>query len=95
MAEYIEREALYKWVLEFYPHDLQFASAVLNAPAAKVAEVRHGKWETDKEDLEWGNALKKKHCSVCNTRAIWDKGTWEFILTEYCPHCGAKMDLEV
>ena len=44
MAEYIEREALLKWAREFYPNDLQFASAVINAPAADVAGVRHGKW---------------------------------------------------
>ena len=21
-----------------------------------------GEWETDKEDIQWGNALKRKHC---------------------------------
>ena len=39
MAEYIKREALLKWAREFYPNDLQFTSAVINAPAADVVEV--------------------------------------------------------
>ena len=56
MAEYIEREALLKWAREFYPNDLQFASAVINAPAADVAEVRRGKWDNNGEFYQ---------CSVC------------------------------
>lgn len=42
MAEYIEREPLLEWAREFYPEEKVFASAVINAPAADVQEVRHG-----------------------------------------------------
>lgn len=49
-----------------------------------VQIVRHGKWEyigTDKH----GNVFR---CSYCALRIGLDYET------TYCPHCGAKMDLE-
>ena len=58
-------------------------------PTSDVVEVRHGKWY--KHD-------KKKHgdtcyyCSVCEKMALADCMVWE--LTDYCPHCGSKMDGE-
>lgn len=74
-------------------------NAVLNSideqPTIEAEPVRHGKWATDKEDIEWGNSLKRKHCTNCGKRPHFDKEEREFILTNYCPHCGAKMDLEV
>ena len=57
--------------------------------------VVHAHWKTDEEDIYWGNYLKKKRCSNCNGRAFCDKETQKFILSKYCPHCGAKMDEEV
>ena len=63
MDEYIEREALLKWALEFYPNDLQFASAVRNAHAAEVAPVRHGKWDSNGEFHQ---------CSVCTNFTGYD-----------------------
>lgn len=51
-----------------------------------------GKWETDKEDVEWGNHLKKKYCTNCGKRPHYDKEKGVFILTAYCPNCGAKME---
>lgn len=61
-------------------------------PSADVVEVKHGEWETEKEDIEWGNSLKRKYCSICRERPHFDRTEYEFILTDYCPHCGAKMD---
>lgn len=54
--------------------------------------VVHGRWETDKEDIEWGNSLKRKHCTNCNKRPHFDKEKREFVLSNFCHHCGAKMD---
>ena len=59
---------------------------------AGYAPVVHGEWETDKEDIEWGNSLKKKYCSVCGKRPWYDRINREFVLTSFCPNCGAKMD---
>ena len=78
MAEYIEREALLKWAKEFYPNDLQFASAVINAPAADVAEVRHGEWIYGEFDIP--------HCSECGKEVLPNQ------ISKHCPDCGAKMD---
>lgn len=64
------------------------------APTVDAEPVRHGRWATDKEDIEWGNSLKRKHCTNCGKRPHFDKEKGEFVLTNYCPHCGAKMDLE-
>ena len=51
-----------------------------------------GRWATDEEDIYWGNSLKRKYCTNCGKRPLYDKEKREFILTSYCPHCGAKMD---
>ena len=60
---------------------------VEEAPTADVVEVRHGKWyKHDKK--KHGDTCY--HCSVCENYALSDCMIWE--LTDYCPHCGAKMD---
>ena len=79
MDEYIARKALLDWAHEFYPEDKVFASAIINAPAADVAPVRHGRWvDTDSEFAQ---------CALCKypVYAAWNA-------TNYCPNCGAKMD---
>ena len=63
-----------------------------NAPAVDAEPVRHGRWATDEEDIRWGTSLKRKHCTNCGKRPHFDKEKREFVLTNYCPHCGAKMD---
>ena len=54
---------------------------VSDAPAADVAPVRQGRWvcvDTDTEQFFLCNRCKKKEY-------------WE---SNYCPECGARMDLE-
>lgn len=48
----------------------------------EMEEVKHGKWE--EEDTIMGTYAR---CSVCH----FDEMYADF---QYCPHCGAKMDLE-
>lgn len=53
---------------------------IIAMPTEDVQEVKHG---------EWGVAIgydtrKKVNCSICNLMT--------FEPTNYCPHCGAKMD---
>lgn len=50
-------------------------------PTADVQEVRHGKWKLDR----FGNAW----CSLCH-----HCGNNDAEASDYCPNCGAKMDLE-
>ena len=92
MAEYIEREALMialsKEIIgdgDYYngKDDMQdeIRDMVSRFPAADVAPVRHGRWlcvDTDTEQFFLCNRCKKKEY-------------WE---SDYCPNCGAKMDLE-
>ena len=54
-----------------------------NAPAADVAQVRHGRWEWDTEDIyRCSNCAEKSHVKEVMGHPEWD----------YCPNCGAKMD---
>ena len=95
MAEYIEREAISEEIRKYYyknPPNFSYGEgfdrgldraqrAILDAPAADVAPVRHGRWlcvDTDTEQFFLCNRCKKKEY-------------WE---SDYCPSCGCKMDLE-
>ena len=64
--------------------DVIYASDIDNAPTADVAPVRHGYWVNEKRDV-----LIHWHCSACKECFYLDKPN-----AEYCPHCGAKMDLK-
>lgn len=46
-------------------------------------EVRHGRWNYRHED-DWC------YCTACGTDAEVSDG--ECLETDYCPHCGARMD---
>ena len=99
MAEYIEREAFLKSVLtagigktivEYSESDIGYM--IRKQPAADVAEVKHGKWiEVQKENI-WNDIVPVLECSACGKYTVGTRG----IMTKsnYCPNCGAKMDLE-
>lgn len=56
-----------------------------------VDPVKHGRWKcyTNDEDIGF------HYCSECGQQAFnyLEDETIE-VLSDYCPHCGAKMDLE-
>lgn len=91
MAEYIEREAVEKFiedglnnqdVAKRFGHDaIEIMAEVHYMPAADVAPVVHGLWApVNKIDPISGYRCSKCRCIV------------GFDLTPYCPGCGAKMD---
>lgn len=93
MAEYIEREALIKQMManfrqaSWYGCDNPLYSIVeetiLEAHASDVAPVVHGRWI---ESIVRGSYALI--CSQCRR----DTGVaYDF---DYCPNCGAKMDLQ-
>ena len=90
--EYIEREALQNKAFgENHPtfYDGQdiadwYEKCINETAAADVAPVRHGYWVKEKRDV-----LIHWHCSACKECFYLDKPN-----AEYCPHCGAKMDLK-
>ena len=56
-----------------------------NAPTIDAVPVVHGRWEK-------ADNLKPK-CSVCGKFRLY---AWpDYKICDYCPNCGAKMDLEV
>jgi hypothetical protein len=71
---------------------------VLNdAPTADVVEVRHGRWIFNPDGTDWGIGAWK--CSLCkckndNLGADNRFSPHIYAGSNFCPHCGAKMDEE-
>ena len=94
MAEYIEREALLKFIenginnpdrKEAFGYDaVEILEKVQYMPAADVAPVRHGEWIVcgDGNNVPW----MCSHCGKTITRKF------KMMYGKYCPNCGAKME---
>jgi len=100
MAEYIERDAFIKWVEETYCKpceaekrdynhcrcgSCQYDDMMRDAESfcsADVQPVRHGRWKHG--DMPTYGGFK---CSLCKKNTIVYK-------PNYCPNCGARMDLK-
>jgi hypothetical protein len=69
----------------------EIADEINDSPAADVAEVVHGEWETDRDTIR---------CSVCgfgyfpNGYFFKDGQCIGGLIFDRCPNCGAKMDGE-
>ena len=98
MAEYIEREALRAkavYMHGFGENKYVPLKAIENAPAADVVPVKHGRW-IDRGwdgDFSWridgrGTCWRVYQCSCCKDE---QHGSPKY---NFCPNCGAKMDLE-
>ena len=98
MDEYIDREALMRRIKEIHCaecdnyHGVRCRSCwvddtldyIDSEPAADVAPMRHGRWIID-------SAGGKIACSDCGCIYLGYNGR---LTPNYCPNCGAKMDLE-
>ena len=86
MDEYIERETAIAWFMP-YAHAGESIDAdivisdIKGMKPADVAPVRHGRWIASHDEF--------CACSICKypVYVAWNQ-------TNYCPNCGAKMDLE-
>lgn len=94
MKEYIERAAAMESILGLTivdPAVAQYANAVCyhlqNLPAADVAPVRHGRWKLVGADKRGRGGNWE-----CTGRDGCGK-SYPY-RCDYCPKCGAKMDLE-
>ena len=103
MAKYIDRGALIEWLKRIRLIDLSdgrglcrvimeddFKKAINKMPKgiiADVAPVVHGRWEKQ-------SGLYS--CSECGKTCPYDvqADVIEYWTCNYCPECGAKMDLE-
>ena len=100
MAEYIEREAISEEIRKYYyknPPNFSYGEgfdrgldraqrAILNAPAANVAPVRHGRW-LSWDELHGGNTRAKNVLGVFCSECIRQSDS----KTRFCPNCGARM----
>jgi hypothetical protein len=96
--EYIEREAARKLICGFCADcdgttDLcEYRDIQVDAiPAADVRPVVRGEWVAEKEDVEWGCSTVRYRCSHCGRLPHFDKESYKFMLSDYCPKCGADM----
>ena len=65
---------------------VEIAEAIYNEGYRKQSE---GEWLTETGD--WIYNVTKKYCSKCGANARYDKNMHEYILTKFCPNCGAHM----
>ena len=97
MDEYVEREKIrraYEKLTRSYVNgdpyiaDWRFDEMIESLPAADVALVRHGRWE---------NKSGLYSCSECGITCPYDvqADVIEYWSCNYCPNCGAKMDVDV
>ena len=62
---------------------------ICESPIIDAEPVRHGQWETKVYTIEsdgWITEYREEVCSECGEEQIG--------ISNYCPDCGAKMDLE-
>ena len=75
----VEAQAVYACICELH-----------NMPTLDVAPVVHGRWE------KW-NGDDRHHCTACECYANEERDAYGYITSEfldnYCPNCGAKMDV--
>lgn len=106
MDEYINKNVLYEIIAQleelarnryldtpslYYPMYMtqlkertHFKHIIQFFPAADVEPVRHGRWETNSDRPD------SLICSIC--KCGFDM--WKHDPHNFCPNCGAKMDLE-
>ena len=72
-------------------HKVVSVEDVKNAPTVDAEEVVHGQWKAHKPDCRgYTNGFV---CSCCGDIVYADYSMKECIYN-YCPNCGARMDLE-
>lgn len=80
MDEYIERKAVIDLITRRYENPEICTQEINSIPAADVVPVVHGQWipfhSKISEDIQY--------CSACEIGFV--------AKSDYCPHCGAKMD---
>lgn len=78
-------------------HDAR--ETISNFPAADVAPIRYGRWRPvhASEATGWDPKIAGRDptwgyvCTNCRNEAIFDCND-EYILSDYCPNCGANMN---
>lgn len=93
MDEYIEREAAYETIMSEPPdahYPQWYADKIKAIPAADVATVRHGRWDSSGKyrfQIDNSVAVRCTECGCSLTEQEYRGNVWN-----YCPVCGANMD---
>ena len=85
MDDYIKREALRDALYGADAITMNGVKILNQFPSSDVAPVRHGKWISDGDGYHW-----TYNCSIC----AWKDGYPFNERHNFCPHCGARMDME-
>ena len=103
MDDYISREAAKQFFLNMDAGSRAPCSTLLTPeefveyldeiPSADVAPVRHGRWISWEDADNYIPSPNRHECSVCHDAAQVLVNGLE-LLSDYCPNCWAKMDLE-
>lgn len=74
-----------KWSLDTMDKELEsiIREEIIEDSEISVEPVKHGEWTKEVSGI-W-------HCSKCLHTALLDGGE-EYVLSEFCPRCGAKMN---
>lgn len=100
MTEYIKRENAIEEIMSDPPdahYPQWYAEKIKSIPAAEDAEVHHARWEEadwSEYDAQSGETIRfPKAAIVCSDcrNAFKKDALWK---RNFCPNCGAKMDLE-
>ena len=91
MGECIERSAAIKAAKHAWAKGLEPSQYIEALPAADVAQVVRGRWISWEEAGNFVPSPDRHECSVCHDAAQVLVNGFE-LLSDYCPHCGAKMD---
>ena len=91
MDEYIKKDELLTFKADVYDEDGRVLCAVptgytvATPPASDVAPVLHGRWNDG-----------DPYCPICKKDKFrgLDADVWADWKPDYCPNCGAKMDLK-
>ena len=94
MYEYIERKAIRDALYDADAITMSGVKILNQFPVADVAPVRHGIWISLTDCSNAG-----VYCSVCHKKVYKEDyaicNRKNKLRSDYCPHCGAKMDGEL
>lgn len=85
MDEYIKRDEAIEAVKHAWEKGLEPSQYIEIIPTSDVATVRHGRWNDG-----------DPYCPICRKDKFrgLDADVWADWKPDYCPNCGAKMDLK-
>lgn len=93
MSDYIRREDAVDTIKKNFKYLPGYMNATINyikeLPSADVVPAKYGEWISTPE--MWGEFDVRYYCSKCGKSAIINNSE-RYVLSDYCPHCGAIMD---